>query len=62
MVAQTQKQNKMESLENYTLITSDEYMNLVNPQFKGQTRLDENNMYYMCWESEGKLYKTHSKL
>ncbi len=52
----------MKALEHYTTITSEEYMDLVNPKFVGQTRLDENNMYYMCWESEGKLYKTHNKL
>lgn len=37
-------------------------MDLINPEFIGQTRVDENNMYYMCWKAEGKLYKTHSKL
>jgi hypothetical protein len=50
------------SLDECKIITSVEYCELVNPIFQGQTRCDENNMYYMCWESEGKLYKTHNKL
>ena len=43
-------------------ITSSEYINLINPIFKGQTRLDEKDMYWMCFESEGILYKIHNKL
>lgn len=49
-------------LSDCKLITNDEYCNLISPQFIGQSRLDENNMYYMIWESEGVMYKTHNKL
>lgn len=49
-------------LEDCTLITNKEYCSLVNPIFKGQTRCDDNNMYYMIWEDDGVLYKTHNKL
>ena len=49
-------------LEECTLITNSQYSNLVNPKFEGQTICDENNMYYMCWSSEGIMYKTHNKL
>jgi hypothetical protein len=48
-------------LEDYELITSDQYDLLVDPQFEGQTRVVDN-IYYMCWSSNGKLYKTQSKL
>ena len=49
-------------LENCKLITSEEYIDLVNPIFKGQTKLNDRNMYYMIWESDGVLYKTHMSL
>lgn len=49
-------------LEDCILISNEEYLLLENPKFKGQTRLDSNNQYYMIWESNGKLYKTHNKL
>ena len=49
-------------LKDCKLITSDEYLLLENPIFKGQTRVDENNQYYMVWESKGVLYKTHNTL
>ena len=39
-----------------------EYMHLKNPIFKGQTRLDENNMYWMVFEENGKLFKFHKTL
>jgi hypothetical protein len=48
-------------LSDLTLITGDEYMKLKNPEFVGQTTVKEG-MYYMCWRSEGKLFKTHNKL
>jgi hypothetical protein len=48
--------------EEYILITNAEYYELDNPEFIGQTRVDENNMYYMFWKSNGVLYKTHNKL
>lgn len=50
------------NLEDCVEITSSEYINLVSPIFKGQTRCDENDMYWMCFESEGILYKIHNKL
>lgn len=43
-------------------ITNAEYSNLVDPQFVGQTRSDENDMYYMIFQSNGILYKIHNKL
>jgi len=49
-------------LEDCKLITSSEYLLLENPIFKGQTRLNENNQYYMIWESNGVLYKTLNTL
>ena len=52
----------MENLDDYKLITNNEYCELKDPIFKGQTRVDKDGMYYMCWESEGKLYKTYNKL
>lgn len=54
--------NYVVKLEECKLITSEEYLLLKNPQFRGQTRVDENGMYYMIWESEGILYKTHNKI
>jgi hypothetical protein len=44
------------NLDECKLITGAEYMLLKNPEFKGQTRVDETGMYYMVWESEGILY------
>jgi hypothetical protein len=49
-------------LEECTLITNLQYFTLVDPIFRGQTELDENNMYYMVWESKGRLYKTYNHL
>jgi hypothetical protein len=43
-------------------ITSQEYMSLKNPIFKGQTRLDDNNQYWMLFEDNGILYKIHMAL
>ena len=43
-------------------ITSTEYMDLKDPIFKGQSRLDDNLMYWMIFESEGIMYKIHNKL
>ena len=43
-------------------ITSEEYMNLKNPIFKGQTRLDDNRQYWMLFEDNGILYKIHNSL
>jgi len=49
-------------LEDCKLITGEEYLKLESPIFRGQTRVDENGMYYMVWEDKGILYKTHNKL
>lgn len=49
-------------LEDCELITNNQYMNLIDPEFVGQTRINKDNIYYMCWKSEGKLYKTKNKL
>ena len=50
------------NLDECKLITSEEYCKLNDPEFVGQTRVDENDMYYMVWKSEGVLYKTHNCL
>jgi hypothetical protein len=50
------------NLEDCKLITGEEYCKLKDPKFKGQTRLDANKQYYMCWESEGVMYKTLNTL
>lgn len=36
-----------------------EYINLKNPIFKSQTRVDDNNMYWVVVENDGILYKIH---
>jgi hypothetical protein len=62
-ISQTQKTIKMTSLlEQSKQITSEEYISLSNPIFKGQTRLDNDNMYWMVFEDNGVLYKIHSTL
>jgi hypothetical protein len=47
-----------------TFITSDEYMDLDDPQFYGQTRVDNDGFYKMYWyvKSENKYYYTLNKL
>jgi hypothetical protein len=55
--------SKTINLDECILITSAEYYELPGtPKFIGQTRLDDDNMYYMVFESEGVIYKTHNKL
>ena len=49
-------------LENCKLITSQEYLALDNPQFRGQTKLDKDDNYYMCWEVNNTMYKTKHNL
>jgi hypothetical protein len=50
-------------LEDYKLITSAEYLLLEHPIFVGQTRVNgETKQYYICWEDDGKLYKTLNTL
>ena len=57
------KLNDMENLFNIAKeITSSDYMNLKNPEFIGQTRLDVNNQYWMVFEDNGVLYKIHHSL
>lgn len=43
-------------------ITSEEYNKLVNPIFKGQTRLDDNHQYWLVVENNNILYKIHKSL
>lgn len=43
-------------------ITSAEYINLQNPVFIGQTKLDHNNMYWMVFEDNNIMYKIHNTL
>jgi hypothetical protein len=43
-------------------ITSSEYMNLENPVFKSQSKVDKNNCYWMIFENNGILYKIYNKL
>ncbi len=50
------------NLDDCTEITALEYMELENPQFRGQTRLDKDNGYTMVWECQGKMYKTYQTL
>jgi hypothetical protein len=43
-------------------ITSSQYMELENPIFIGQTRLDENNQYWMVFENNGIMYKISNQI
>jgi hypothetical protein len=38
-------------------IPTTEYVKLSDPQFKGQSRPDNNGTYYTYWENEGELYR-----
>lgn len=49
-------------LEQAKEITSSQYMDLKNPIFKGQTRLNENYQYWVVVEDNGVLYKIHNTL
>jgi hypothetical protein len=52
-------------LEDCQLISYYDLMSITggeSPKFEGQTRIDKDNMYYMCWSWDGKFYKTHNKL
>ncbi len=53
---------EFKSLEECILITSKEYCELNNPQWEGQTMLDENNQYYMICSCNGIYYKTLNTL
>lgn len=39
-------------------ITGNQYMDLVNPEFQGQTRPDNKGVYRMYWKVGNKLYYT----
>jgi len=49
-------------LNTCTLITSKQYCELDNPKFEGQTRMDENDQYYMVFSCNGVMYKTLNTL
>lgn len=42
--------NSSVNLEECVLITSREYCDLVNPEFVGQTKMDEKDMYFNVME------------
>lgn len=50
------------NLNECTLITSEEYINLIDPVFVGQTRLDDNKMYWMVFQVGNVYYKIHNQL
>ena len=52
----------MAKLSEFTLITNEEFIKLKNPEYVGQTSANEAGLYYMCFESEGKLYKIRNIL
>lgn len=52
----------MPNLEKCQLITNEEYCMLNNPKFVGQTKINNNGVYYMVWEIDGKYYKTKNIL
>lgn len=47
-------------------ISVEEYINLIDPIFIGQSRADENNMYWTLWkvgsENSYEYYKIHNTL
>lgn len=43
-------------------ITSEQYMDLLNPVFEGQSRLDSQYRYWMVFSDNGILYKIHCSL
>ena len=49
-------------LKNCKLITNEQYLLLDNPTFVGQTKVDNNLMYYMVFEHNGVYYKTYNML
>ena len=50
------------NLKDCKQITSEQYLELINPEFKGQTRVDDNGYYWMVFESNGILYSIHNRL
>jgi hypothetical protein len=49
-------------MENAMQITSQEYMNLENPQFVSQTRVNEDGIYKMYFRVGEDLYFTVNRL
>lgn len=49
-------------LEQAKEITSLQYMDLENPIFVGQTRLDKNDKYWIVFKDNDVLYKIHNTL
>jgi hypothetical protein len=49
-------------IDDCIVITNDEWIKLVRPEYVGQTKPDSNDMFYMVWRHEGKNYATHNKL
>lgn len=45
-----------------TLISSKDYLLLINPIFEGQTKCNENGDYTMYFTSENKLYKINKNI
>ena len=43
-------------------ISLNDYVNLQNPKFKGQTEADCDNQYWIVFEDNGILYKIHNSL
>lgn len=62
MIFASLKLSNMIQLKDCKLISSDEYVKLDSPVFQGQTRPDQNGIYYMVFECEGQLYKTQNKI
>lgn len=52
----------MIQLKDCKLITSDEYMKLDSPVFQGQTKPNQEGIYYMVFKCEDQLYKTQNKI
>ena len=50
------------NLKDCKQITSEQYLELIDPEFKGQTRVDDNGYYWMIFESNGILYSIHNRL
>lgn len=49
-------------LEQAIEIPITQYVELENPIFKGQTRLDKDNKYWVVVENNNILYKIHNTL
>lgn len=49
-------------LEDCKLISNLEYMDLLDPRFECQTRVNNEGEYYMVFSDNGVLYKTLNKL